>query len=285
MRYRDRLRVLLGELSARSPAFRGKTRVARRLDRLIGAGPLPEVERGGVRWQLDTTELIQFGIFYHGGYGVAVADALARLAAERGAGRPLVLWDVGANIGAVTLPLLARLPHLRVEAFEPSPRVLAQLRRQVALNPALAARLRIHPLALSDADAPLSFYESGSATNQGIGSLVPMHNTSETGLPVEGASGDALIARGEALPPDLLKVDVEGWELHVLRGLARTLTARHPAVVMEYEAYRHAPAGRSLADFEAFFQSCGYGSLDALAAGGGFEPLGARASVDVVARR
>jgi FkbM family methyltransferase len=284
MRYRDRLRLLLGALSAQSPAFRGKTRLARRLDRLLGAGPLPEVERGGVRWQLDTSELIQFGIFYHGGYGAAVAESLARLGRERGPG-PLVLWDIGANIGSVSLPLLARLPNLQVEAFEPSPRVLERLRQQVGLNPALAARLRIHPLALSDGESEMAFYESASATNQGIGSLMPMHNTKTTGASVEGASGDALIARGVVLRPDLIKLDVEGWELNVLRGLAATLSAHHPPVVMEYEAYRHAAAGRSLRDFEAFFRACGYGRFAAVAADGGFEPLGERASVDVVVRR
>jgi FkbM family methyltransferase len=283
MRTQDRVKTLLGALASRTPAFRGKTRLVRRLDRLLGAGPVPEVERAGVRWRLDTSEIIQFGIFYHGGYGRAVIEALARHATL--GHRPLVLWDVGANLGAVSLPLLARLPSLRVEAFEPSPTVLDRLRRQVALNPRLAERLRIHPSALSDTDGLGTFFESNSRTNQGIGSLVQMHNTEATGRPVATVSGDGLIARGEAEIPDLLKIDVEGWELHVLHGLAGTLRAHRPLVVMEYEGYRHAGAGRSLADFQAFFTDCGYSRLGALDARGGFEPLGARSreSADLIA--
>jgi FkbM family methyltransferase len=283
MRMRDRVRGALGEWSSRSPLFRGKTRLVRGLDRLLGAGPVPEVERGGVRWRLDTSELIQFGIFYHGAYGRGVIEALSGLVTARGGG-PLVLWDVGANIGAVSLPLLARLPNLRIEAFEPAPSVLAQLRTQVGLNPRLAERLRLHPLALSSEDAALPFFESGSSGNRGVGSLLRMHNTVPTGATVDTASGDALIARGGAAPPDVLKIDVEGWELNVLQGLSQTLTERRPDVIMEYEAYRHAASGRTSEDFKAFFRACGYTRFDAVTARGGFEAPGARASFDLVAR-
>jgi FkbM family methyltransferase len=283
MRTQDRLKTLLGALSSSSPSFRGKTRIVRRLDQLLGAGPVPEVERAGVRWQLDTSELIQFGIFYHGAYGQAVVEALVRHAALEA--RPRVLWDVGANIGAITLPMLARVPTLRVEAFEPSPTVLARLRRQVALNPGLAGRVRIHDRALSDVDGAGTFYESRSRTNQGIGSLAPMHNTETTGLAIATVSGDGLVARGEAEVPDLLKIDVEGWELHVLKGLEATLRTHKPLVVMEYEAYRHAGKQRSMADFRDFFRACGYTRLGALDPEGRFEPLEARTreSADLIA--
>jgi FkbM family methyltransferase len=270
---RSQVKDLLGRVSCKAPPFRGKTRLMKGLDRLLGGrGVAQEVVRAGVRWELDTSEIIQFGIFYHGLYGASVIATLGELIAASAASEP-VLWDVGANLGAVSWPLLARAPRLRVEAFEPSPRALSHLGRHAALNPALAARLRWHPVGLSDADAVLPFFESGSEGNRGVGSLAPMHNTVADGAPVLVTTGDACVASGAAAPPDFVKLDVEGWEWPALMGLEGTLRARRPALVMEYEPYRQADRRHDLMDFIGFLRGCGYARFDEVMPAGGLRPL------------
>src|ERR1035441_9452908 len=39
-------------------------------------------------------------------------------------------------------------------------------------------------------------------------------------------------------PPDLIKIDVEGFELEVLKGLEQTLLKRHPTIIFEHAIYR-----------------------------------------------
>jgi FkbM family methyltransferase len=201
-----------------------------------------------------------------------------------------VLWDVGANLGAVSWPLLARLPQLRVEAFEPSPRAGRQLACHAALNATLAPRLRAHALGLSDVEGVLPFFESRSGGNGGVGSLVPMHNTVAEGIPVALVAGDACIASGRAAPPDFVKLDVEGWEWQALAGLEATLRARRPALVMEYEPYRQAATRRPLEAFVAFLRDCGYSRFDEIMPAGGLQPLplgrpeAAPRSVELLAR-
>ena len=79
----------------------------------------------GTRYDLITEDLIDFRTAYFGGpTTLGVVDFLdARIRPPR-----TVLWDVGANVGSIFLPLARRHPELLIEAFEPAPPVIARLR-------------------------------------------------------------------------------------------------------------------------------------------------------------
>lgn len=221
---KNQLKTLLGELSAKVGGFRGKHRLLRQIERFIGSDELLTVNRRKVWWELNTKEWIHFSLFWDGQYAGGVSDLLARVVERSSdAGGGVTLWDVGANIGAVSLPLLARFPTLSVEAFEPAPGPLGQLKRHLAMNPTLATRLRLHTLALSDEKGEQAFYQSAQTENQAIGSLAAMGDTQPNAIQVTCALGDDLIDAVAAARPSLIKIDVEGCELKVLLGLKRTL--------------------------------------------------------------
>src|SRR5687767_12418481 len=80
--------------------------------RIVGQGPEVIVRRGGLRWKLDLEEGIDFAIFIMG------ALEPSAVAAYRDLVRPgATVLDIGANIGAHTLPL--------AKAVGPTGRVLA----------------------------------------------------------------------------------------------------------------------------------------------------------------
>lgn len=111
-------------------------------------------------------------------------------------------------------------------AVEPIPSTYANLRRNVALN-ALDDRVCCHRLGLSDAPGTLRF-TSGLDTVNHV--LSEGENAAFVEVPVVRL--DDLIEKAE--PPVLIKIDVEGHELAVLRGAPKTLA--HPgllAVIME----------------------------------------------------
>jgi len=137
-----------------------------------------------------------------------------------------VVWDVGANVGLYTTQLSSAVgAHGRVIAFEPSPACFATLQRAAAHHP----NVTLIQSALSDQPGQASLSVSDDPTT---GSLFAAPGAHTVQVPV--AVGDELIAQGRAPLPAVLKIDVEGFEEEVLRGLSRTLAdARCRAVLCE----------------------------------------------------
>lgn len=234
-----RVRAFGAALSRRLPNFRGKERAVRAFEaglrRLAPSLPLLRVTVDGVTYALQTEDINDYRVAYLSENAAAVVRYLDRIMV----GRNAVLWDVGANVGTVSLPLAQRHPDLSIEAFEPSPAVVTRLRRNLALNGDLAARIRLHEVALCDRVGSVDFYPSAEPGNSGVGTLMLSANTEATPVRVAAQAGDTLIAACAARPPDAIKIDVEGFEYEVLCGLRQHLTQRRDLVVIfEHEPYR-----------------------------------------------
>lgn len=238
----DGARRLLANLALRTPAVRGKTRVLRRADALLRSldGSPMLWQAGQVRYELRTEDLIDFSLLYAGAY----QSGMGRYLTGRLRGAERVMWDVGANVGSVCLPVAAACPGLTVHAFEPSPTVSARLTRNLALNAALTGRVIPHRLALSDRAGEADFFVSNERHNSGVGGLSPAPNRAQASTRVETVRGDDLIAAGRAPRPDLIKIDVEGFEHAVLSGLSALLADTEPLeVIFEHSLYRLDGAG------------------------------------------
>src|SRR5262249_55844643 len=124
-----------------------------------------------------------------------------------------VFWDVGANIGAISL-VAADLCH-RVIAFEPDPRSLERLRKNVGANGLSNVEIVAGALGVESGTATL--YQAASS-NTGMTSLVPgrAEIVGEQHVPIFRA--DDLIARRPDIAPTVMKLDVEGAEHLVLAG-------------------------------------------------------------------
>lgn len=134
----------------------------------------------------------------------------------------MILFDVGANRGDATRAGLER--GYIVVALEPAPRVFAELVRTFIYDP------RVIPIkmAVSDSnDAVVEFYE---AEEDGLSTLNKEWLTAET-MPYQGKGFrtiEAVTITLDALAevygtPDLIKIDVEGAEWSVFRGMTRYL--------------------------------------------------------------
>jgi len=132
----------------------------------------------------------------------------------------VLFFDIGANRGDATLVALQQ--GYDVIAVEPAPRVFGQLIKNFIYNP------RVTPLryAISDTDYQLvEFYE---CVEDGLSTLNKDWLTNET-MPYCGKEYRTIKATTITLdtlaekfgPPDLIKIDVEGAEWHVLRGMTR----------------------------------------------------------------
>ena len=203
--------------------------------RLVGRGPLLLAKRDGIVWQLDLREGIDFAIYLMGGF------ELRTLRAYRDhVGPGDVVLDIGANVGAHTLPL-ARLAGRggRVIAFEPSDFACAKLRRNIELNPQLAPAIEACQIMLAANSAdPLSKDVYASWPLDQSNNLHEDHAgrlTSTSGATV-GAIDEFVAARG-LTRIDFIKLDVDGNEHKVLAGSRSALRKFKPKIMMELAPY------------------------------------------------
>jgi FkbM family methyltransferase len=232
------LRLATAKVSRAAPRVPGKMRLASAADsmlRRLAACPDPlAIEVSGVRFEVTTSDINDFRVMYAPSVEEGVTEWLVRTAGTT----PVVIWDVGANVGGVSLNVTARCPRAQLVAIEASPRMAARLQRNVGRNRALAERIIVLPVALAESSGEIAFYESAEPANGGVGRLAEAGNTETKSCLVAGWAGDDLIDERLAPPPDIIKIDVEGFELPALTGLREHLTRRACDVLFEHEAYR-----------------------------------------------
>jgi FkbM family methyltransferase len=134
-------------------------------------------------------------------------------------------FDVGANVGYYTI-LASRLVGRNgcVAAFEPVVRNLATLKQHLDLN--YAHNVRLFPFAVSDV-AGISSFTLGDDNAMGFLSA----NEGNGDLLVPTISLDEFAERSK-LRPDVIKIDVEGAEVHVLTGARRVLEKCRPVIFL-----------------------------------------------------
>jgi FkbM family methyltransferase len=197
---------------------------------------------GRYKMYLDSRDVGMSGhLLLDGFWEMWLTEAMARLV------RPgMTVADVGANLGYYTL-LMAELvgEHGHVHAFEPNAALAARLRDSISINVA-AGRATVHEVALSDsADGADIVIPRGEPKN---GTLVA------TGLwpgavPVATLRMDALDALARV---DVIKIDVEGAEEAVWRGLHGILARGRPMTIfLEFTAARYADPAAFLAAIAA----------------------------------
>jgi len=157
-----------------------------------------------------------------------------------------IVWDVGAHIGFHTLGFSAIAGSSgRVVAFEPNPSNRDRLQQNLQKNPDLAARVEILSCALSDHNGQ-SLFGLSRDIDSGASSMSFLDSTTASTDPGTSAwdrivvtvrTADALIQEG--MPhPTVMKVDVEGAELLVLRGATETIRMARPTVIVEAHSAR-----------------------------------------------
>lgn len=134
--------------------------------------------------------------------------------------------DAGANAGILSV-LAARESGCEVLAFEPSPRELIRLYRNVQTS-GLAGRIAVFPVALSDRCGEWPLFVS-EGPNRGLNSLLAGTRRSYP-VQVRTARFDALFSPALLERVRVVKVDVEGAEMELLQGMTGTFEHLQRAV-------------------------------------------------------
>ena len=149
-----------------------------------------------------------------------------------------IVFDVGANRGEWASEASRFFPHAVIHAFEISPETF----RHLAASAAADARIRANAFGLAEEAATVRLHVSPA--NDKVSSLLPIQELpyqrklpwTETEAKVR--AGDEYCREADIEQIGLLKIDVEGYELKVLRGAAELLKGRRiGAIVLESDGH------------------------------------------------
>lgn len=141
-----------------------------------------------------------------------------------------VLLNVGASVGEWTGRALeaigSRRDRFRIHAFEPCAGTIETLRRRFASEESIEA----HAIAVSSSNGDALFFSGGGGL--GTNSLDPISGSSRARVPV--TTLDTFLSKAGIEKVLMLKCDVEGFDLGVMRG-ASSLVARGKVDVLQFE--------------------------------------------------
>lgn len=170
-----------------------------------------------------------------------------------------VCYDVGASVGAYVLQLCHWAgPSGRVVAFEPNPEALQVLRRHVAMN-GLDQQVEIVPAAVGAGEDHAVLFADGTDLRSRLGAPNPDLAGQAHAVTVPLLTIDGFVHAGHAAP-DLMLVDVEGYELNVLTSARQTINERGHRlhIVVEMHPTLWPLAGTDGPQMAAFLEAQGF---------------------------
>jgi len=210
---------------------------------------------------LDPNEFVQTNLMFRGTWEPETWDSMSNYL-EKGGG----FVDVGAHVGYYSLKAAKIVGSQgRVLAIEPNPDILPVLRKNIAAN--YDNIITIVPVACSDSDTTLEFFSAYRA-NSGGSSLsranAEHYGTTKATYHVPARRLDAIIQENNILRVDIVKIDVEGAELTVLKGAQETLDRYHPVVYMELNEHLLNNMGTTVAEIIRWLQDRGYTAMKSI---------------------
>lgn len=159
----------------------------------------------------------------------------------------VTILDVGANVGAWTIWLASR-GAWRVVAVEPVPQTRSRLLANLDLNKEKTAdRVIVIPEAAYSRATHLRLAAPYDPTNQGGAALVVSEQDEILALPLDAYQH--LWGRKVSL----IKIDAQGCELQILKGLQETILKHKPTIVFEWETELAAAHGDVFEDVVSLF--------------------------------
>lgn len=161
-----------------------------------------------------------------------------------------IFVDVGANIGFMSL-VAATVRKSKIHSFEPSPIAYPRLVENINLNN-LGSRVKLNNSLISNSNKSISFVEDDRSE------LSHISKSDEKGIKIKSSTLDAYCSKNKIKKIDVLKIDVEGAELSVLKGaglMLQTHKIKHIYVELNYACRQY---GSTNSESLSYLKSLGY---------------------------
>lgn len=165
-----------------------------------------------------------------------------------------MIIDVGANVGQTMLSVKAAYPHIEYIGFEPNPVCVNYLNKLIRVNRLLNAR--IFPFALSDKNDMVEFFKTHAHDPRATihKEFFEEAATSEI-IPVLRFDDLSGVNIRKKL---VVKIDVEGAELNVIKGMNKLLQEHNPVIICEVLHSHLVPMQQRAEELSVYLKSIGY---------------------------
>lgn len=225
---------------------------------LIGKSTKGLYKRNGLLWDLNLAEAIDYCLFLTGKYEPDLMQSYEKIIKH-----DFVILDIGANVGAHTLPMAKLLSEKgRLYAFEPTQYAFLRLNKNIQLNPGLNQSIRPLQIFLSDhvnnCSGPVS-----ASWNIAKPITDPQRNSLDQGFPCS-TNGAQTITLDEWVQSEglekisLIKIDVDGNEPKILRGARDTLRRFRPKIFIEFSPIHFEHSSDKFSDLINELKHAGY---------------------------
>jgi len=244
------------------------------------------IRRGGISYEVDLTEGIDLSLFLFGNFQSYITGN-KYFSVKQDA----VVFDIGANIGSMTLRFAQLASHGRVYAFEPTDYAFNKLLCNISMNPELSERITPVQSFVSDhsgADHQIEAYASWKVNGKSSDTH-PLHGgTIQTAAAVSGITLDDFCEKEDIQRVDLIKIDTDGHELRVLRGARKTVEKFFPCIIFELGLYIMEEHNITFEHYFDYFSSIEYIMINSkngksVTAENYFQQIPLRATTDIIA--
>lgn len=205
----------------------------------------------GLWMQLNVTDLIQETILLEGLWDPFLTDFI-----QNNLKPGDVFIDIGAHVGYFSLLAARRVgPQGKVLSVEPNPFALKELQLNVARS--YLENVIVEHTACGETETVVQLFLH-TESNTSMASLSGSNAKGGQSIEVPCTAMDALVEKHHLTRANLVKIDVEGAELHVLRGMKQIMKELRPAIVLELEPHLLKSFGTSPEEVEGLLADCGY---------------------------
>lgn len=182
-----------------------------------------------------------------------------------------VIFDVGAHIGEYARTALAARPKARVYSFEPSAHTFRLLTENLA-----GTGVALNRCGLGDRDETATLWTTGDGS--GMASL-SKRRLEHFGMAMDQKESvsvrtlDGYCSEHGIDHIDLLKIDVEGHEMDVLRGAMGMISAKKIGIIAFEFGGTHIDTKTFFQDFWYFFKKAGAASISRITPSGWLAPV------------
>jgi FkbM family methyltransferase len=208
-----------------------------------------DIDFFGQRYHGDLGHFIDWMVFCYGAAPYSEVMLLRDLVSylRDRAVTPISFYDIGANVGHHSL-FMASLAD-RVYAVEPYGDLIHLIKEKIEANKLV--NITILPFALGESDSKAAYFPG--TNNPGAGSLFnSFPGVSPESTDVDVRHGDRTFGAMKLPKIDVMKIDVQGFEPQVIRGLKERIARDRPAVLMEMSDHSRDGFGRE-DQFRALF--------------------------------
>ena len=206
-----------------------------------------------IKWCLDLNEGIDLSIFLFGTSEKKI-NSLKKLFKLN---EKLIIIDIGANIGSISLPLAKIFNKSKIFAIEPTNYAFKKLTKNLNLNKYLKKNISLNQLFLSKINKPTkvwsswNFHINANKHKQHLGTLHSIKKKSYMSL-------NNFINSRNIKKVDFIKLDVDGHELDVLKSGEKFLKDKKPVIFIEIAPYLYPEFGYKCSELITYIKKLKY---------------------------